>query len=89
MVEGILTVVGRVLNAVNLHGIAGLRVDVRRGNNKASAVTDQKGSFTVTFNASQHPSLFKGKKPHVNFTFEVFAGETLIKTAREAVPRDP
>lgn len=89
MVEGRLTVVGRVLST-NLHGIAGLRVEVHRGVNKLSAVTDQKGGFVVTFDASHHPSLFKsGKKAHVNFTFQIFAGETLLKTAREAVPRYP
>jgi hypothetical protein len=88
MSQNILNIAGRVLDRAQLHGIAGLRVEAQSGDDKASGLTDQQGAFTMTFDQSRHPDLFKDQSSDIIFTFNVFAGETLIKTTQEAVPRD-
>src|SRR6266542_113228 len=88
MSDNTLNVIGRVLDRDNLHGVAGFRVEAQSGDAKASAVTDERGAFSITFDPSRDPSLFTGNLPVVMFTFNVFDGDTLINTTQKAVPRD-
>src|SRR3989442_5416386 len=88
MSQSIMNVFGCVLDPANLHGVAGLRIEVQSDGVTANAVTDERGAFTITIDQSRHRNLFIANSPDVIFTFNVFAGDTLIKTTQKAVPRD-
>ncbi len=88
MSQNTLKLTSRVIDQANRLGIAGLRVEVQRGAAKASAVTDERGAFTITFDQSDHPNLFKGKSREITLTLKVFKGRKLIKTTREKIPRN-
>ncbi len=74
------------MDGANRQGIAGLRVEARSHATTGSVVTGEQGYFTITFEQLRYPKLFKS--PEVIFTFDVFDGDTLIKTTQEPVPRD-
>ena len=88
MSQNTINISGRVLGGAKLRGVAGLRVEAQSDGAKAKSLTDQQGAFTITFDQARHPDLFKDNSPEIIFTFNVFAGETLISTTQEAVPRN-